>query len=108
MQRAQGIGPALRHEAMEGVAHLRPEQRVVDPTLRLIYIQLGRDDVVVAGQDHLGAGLQQLPGMRGQPLEPAASAVSGILRFVRDRRSARVPDQAQRGERVDAGDRQVP
>ena len=34
MQRPQRVGPALRDQVAIGVAHLRPEQSVIDPALR--------------------------------------------------------------------------
>jgi hypothetical protein len=34
-------------------AHLRPEQRIVEPALKFVDVELGRHDVVVAGEDDL-------------------------------------------------------
>src|SRR3954465_11885060 len=38
---AQSVGPALRNEIAEDSAHLRSEQGVVDPALRLVDVELG-------------------------------------------------------------------
>jgi hypothetical protein len=35
MKRPHRIGPALREQIMESLAHLGPEQRIIDPPLRL-------------------------------------------------------------------------
>jgi len=40
MERAQCIGPALPGQPAKGFAHFRPEQRVVDPTLRRVHVEL--------------------------------------------------------------------
>ena len=79
MQRAQRVGPALRDKPAKGFAHLGAEQRVVDPALRLVDVELGRHDVVVAGEHDRRAGREQLGGVRDQPLEPAqlVSRISG-------------------------------
>ena len=45
MQRPQRVGPALRDQALIGVTHLGPEQRVIDPALRRINIEIGRHHV---------------------------------------------------------------
>ena len=41
---AQGVGPALRDELVKGGAPLWPKQRVVDPALRIVDVELGRRD----------------------------------------------------------------
>ena len=51
MQGSQRVGPALRDKAAIGVAHLRPKQRVIDPSLRRVDVEIGRHDVEVAGQN---------------------------------------------------------
>jgi hypothetical protein len=38
----QRVGPALRDKALIGVTHLGSEQRVIDPALRRINIEIGR------------------------------------------------------------------
>jgi hypothetical protein len=39
VERPQRVGPALLNEAAIGLAHLRPEQGVVDPALRRVDIE---------------------------------------------------------------------
>jgi hypothetical protein len=50
MQRPQRVGPALLDKAAIGLPHLGPEQRVIDPSLRRINIEIGRHDIVIAGE----------------------------------------------------------
>jgi hypothetical protein len=59
MEFAQGIGPSLCGEAMKGRAHLGAEQRVVDPALGLVNVEVRRHDVVVAGEHDRLAGRQE-------------------------------------------------
>jgi hypothetical protein len=54
----QRVGPALVDKLAVGLAHLRPEQGVIDPALRGIDIQFRRHHVEVAGQDHRRAAIQ--------------------------------------------------
>ena len=49
----QRVGPALCDQALIGVAHLGPEQRVIDPALRRIDIEIGRHHVEIAGQNDI-------------------------------------------------------
>ena len=49
VQDPQRVGPALLDQAAIGVAHLRPEQRVIDPALGRIDIQIGRPRWVSTG-----------------------------------------------------------
>ena len=49
VERPQRVGPALRDQAAVGVTHLRPEQRVIDPALGRIDIQIGRPRWVSTG-----------------------------------------------------------
>ncbi len=63
VQYPQGVGPALLDESAIGVAHFRPEQRVIDPALRRVDIEIGRHHVVVAGEHDRRAGRQQVFGM---------------------------------------------
>ena len=37
-------------EAGESFPHLRPEERVIDPSLRLVNIEIGWHDIIVAGK----------------------------------------------------------
>ena len=41
MECSQRVGPALGHEASMGVADFRAEEGVVDPSLRLIDVEIG-------------------------------------------------------------------
>ena len=59
VQRPQRVGPALRDKALIGVTHLGSEQRVIDPALRRINIEIGRHHVEIAGQNDWRAGLQK-------------------------------------------------
>ena len=54
--RPQRIGPALGERAGIGVAHLRPKQRIVQPALRLLDVQVRWHDVAVPGQYDRSAG----------------------------------------------------
>ena len=47
VQFPERVGPALREEFFISRARLRKKERIIDPALRLICIQLIRDDVVV-------------------------------------------------------------
>ena len=71
MQRAQSIGPPLPGEPAKGFAHFRPEQRVVDPTLRRVDVEIGRHDVVIAGEHDRRAACEQAARVFLQPFEPA-------------------------------------
>ena len=51
VQSPQSVGPALLNKAAIGVAHLRPKQRVIHPSLRRVDVEIGRHDVEVAGQN---------------------------------------------------------
>ena len=50
MERPYRVGPAMAGEAGESFPHLRPEERVIDPSLRLVNIEIGWHDIVVAGK----------------------------------------------------------
>jgi hypothetical protein len=51
MQRPKPVGPTLANKLAIGFPHLRPKQGVVDPALGRVHVDLGRHDVVVAGQN---------------------------------------------------------
>lgn len=70
VKRAQGVDSTLCGKLTEGVAHLRPEQRIIDPSLRRIDIEPGRHDVVVAREHDRLLQREQGGRMRNQPLEP--------------------------------------
>jgi len=59
VQSPQRVGPALLHKAAICVPYLGPEQRVIDPSLRRIDVEIGRHDVVIAGEHHRLAGREQ-------------------------------------------------
>ena len=71
MERPQCIGPALREQMMERLTDLRPEQRVIDPALGLINIELSGHHIEIAGEHHGHACCKKLRGVPGQPIEPA-------------------------------------
>ncbi len=75
MQVAQGIRPTLPAEPAEGLPHLDSKQRIVDPSLGLVDVALGRNHVVVPSQHDRGGALGMLGRMRDQPLEPAQLVV---------------------------------
>ena len=54
------IDPALGDEFAEGMAHVGVEQRVFGSALRLVDIEVGRNHIVVACQNHWHFELQQL------------------------------------------------
>jgi diketogulonate reductase-like aldo/keto reductase len=68
--RAQDVCPALGEQPPVSLAGLGEEERVVDPPLRPVGIQLGRDDVVIAREDDRPALVEQACGMAVQSLEP--------------------------------------
>src|SRR5215813_4282346 len=71
MQRAQRIGPPLPSQPAKGFAYFRPKERVVDPTLRRVYIEFRRHDVVITGEHDRRATREQAARMFLQPFEPA-------------------------------------
>ena len=75
MHGAQRVGPALRQQALEGGARLGAEQRIVDPALGLVDVELGRHHVVVARQHHRRAAVDQLGRVHDQALEPVQLVV---------------------------------
>ncbi len=58
MQSAERISPSLLNEATIGVTRLGREQRVVEPALRLVDVEVGRHDVVNTGEDDRRAAIQ--------------------------------------------------
>ena len=48
VQSAQGISPPLLDQISIGLTHLGTEQRVIDPALRRVDIEIRRHDVVIA------------------------------------------------------------
>src|SRR4051794_12073183 len=71
----QSVRPALFYKPTVGVPHLGPKQRVINPALRRIDVELRRHDVVIAGEhDWLAACEQRLRVLR-QPVKPAQLVV---------------------------------
>ena len=86
MQRADGIDPALRQQALVGGAALRLQQRVLVVGFGRIDVLVGRHDVVVAREHDRDAGLVKRGGMADQPLDPGELVVefrSGLRVAVR-------------------------
>ena len=75
MQFAQRVGPALLDEARVRGPALRLNERVVVPGCRRVDVDVGRGDVVVAGQHDGDVFAQQAAGVRGEPLEPGELVV---------------------------------
>ena len=71
MECSQRVGPALGDEASIGVADFRSEQRVVYPSLRLVDVEIGGHDVVVAGKHDGPAAGEKCFGMGGEPVKPS-------------------------------------
>ena len=71
MERSQRIGPALSDEASIGVSDFRAKQGVVYPSLRLVDVELGWHDVVVAGEHDWRAAGEKRFGVGGEPVKPS-------------------------------------
>ena len=71
VQSPQRVGSALRDKAAIGPSHFGPEERVIDPSLRRVDVEIARHEVIVAGEHGRFAGREQAPGMFRQPVEPA-------------------------------------
>jgi hypothetical protein len=72
----QGGARAARRSSPErpgavGLAHLRPEQGVIEPALRRVDVEIGRDEIEVAGQNGLHTAVHEAFGVACQPFEPA-------------------------------------
>lgn len=63
MEAANGVGPAMFDQGPEGVPHFRPEQRVTLPALRLIDVEFGRRDIVIAGEHDRRVAGDEVGGM---------------------------------------------
>src|SRR5215471_10972703 len=61
MKRPHRISPALRQQTVERVADLGPEQRIIDPALRLINIEFGGHHVEIADEHDGHTGREELP-----------------------------------------------
>jgi hypothetical protein len=71
VQLPQGVGPTLGDKQVVRFPHLGPEQRAIDPSFRRVDVEIGRHDIVVAGEHNRPAGRQRDLGMWCQPAEPA-------------------------------------
>jgi len=65
------ISPALRKQAMERLLDLGPEQRIIDPALRLINVEFGGHHIEIAGEHDGHTCRKKLRGVPIQPIEPA-------------------------------------
>ena len=97
VQRPQRIGPALLYKTAIGIPHLGAEQRVIDPALRRVDIEIGGHDVVIAGEHDRLTGRKQSSGMFHQPVEPAQL----VIEFRSRRRIAVGQIQAPENRAVD-------
>ena len=75
MQRADRIGPALLENALERGAAFRLDQRILGVGFRRIDIEVGRHDVVVAGEHDRHARAMELARMPREPREPGELVV---------------------------------
>src|SRR3974390_1263774 len=71
MQSAQRVGPPLHEQCAIRLTELGPEQRIIDPALGRVDIELGWNDVVVAREYDGCACLEQRRGVRDEALNPA-------------------------------------
>ncbi|SPA54885.1 protein of unknown function [Cupriavidus taiwanensis] len=72
---AQRIGPALRQQACVGIAAFRLQQGILAPGTRVVDVLVGRHHVVVTGQHHRVAAVEEFLRMRDQPFEPGELVV---------------------------------
>ena len=72
---AERVGPALRHEPAILLARLGREQRVLEPALGLVDVDVGRDDVIVANQDRRHLAVEQRARMGLQRVQPGELVV---------------------------------
>ena len=59
--RAQRVAQSKPEQGLETVAGLRPEQRVIDPSRRVVDVGGSRNDIEIAGQHERLFGLKPLP-----------------------------------------------
>src|ERR1700676_2250820 len=67
---AGGVGQAEMKERAEARARLDPAQRIAAPGKRIVYILVGRADVVIPGEDERYLAAQQVLDMADQPFHP--------------------------------------
>src|SRR5256885_14682779 len=70
-----GVGPSLCDQLTIPVARLWSEQRVLRPALRLVDVNLGRDDVVIADQDRRHVAVEQVTRVGLKSIEPGELVV---------------------------------
>src|SRR5208283_2949856 len=75
MQLAHGVGPTLSDQVSKGLASLGTEERVLHPALGLVNINLGRDHIVVAGENGWRVGREEILRVFRQALEPTELVV---------------------------------
>ncbi len=71
MQSLHRVDRALRDKTAIGLPDLRPEERVIEPSFRRVDVEIGRHDVVVAGEHDRLAACEQAFGVFRQSVEPA-------------------------------------
>src|SRR5579872_1598647 len=71
MQLAYRVLPTSRNESSECLADLGPEERIVEPSFRLIDVELSRHDVVIAGENNRFVRAKKCIRVLRQTLEPA-------------------------------------
>ena len=71
VERPHRVGPALLDKAADRHRAPPPEQRVIDPALGRIHVEIGRHDIEVAGENRRRAALQKRLGIAREPVEPA-------------------------------------
>lgn len=70
MEKPDRVRPALSHEVGVCSSDLRTKQRVVQPPLRLVDVELGRHDVEIANQRYRHVQFQQFIRVGMQAFEP--------------------------------------
>src|SRR5271163_3375218 len=75
MKLAQGVGPALSDQVGKGLSRFGTKERVFHPAFGLVNIDLGRDHVVVAGENGGRVGSEENLRVFRQALEPTELVV---------------------------------
>src|ERR1700689_465347 len=75
MQLAHGVGPALSDQVRKGLARFGTKERVIHPAFRLVNIKLGRDYVVVAGENDGRVSSEKIFRMFRQAIDPTEFVV---------------------------------
>jgi hypothetical protein len=94
VERAQGIRPALRDQAMKGAPCLGAKKRIIKPSFRLIDVELCWYDVVVTGKDNWRVERDQFGELSGPQWKSKTAkdnpGVSASVMAWRDRRASLV------------------